>query len=85
MSPKRRKTKRKPPSWRKVVNALIKICYRVRNKRGSHITLIPKCTETHERTSAIQVPRHKELKPGTLHTILARANLTKNEFYSLDC
>jgi len=62
---------------------LIKICYQVANKRGDHITLAPKCASRPDRTCPLIVPMHRELKRGTLMTILARASLSKEEFVSL--
>ena len=70
-------------SWRDVVKVLEKICYRLASQKGSHVTLIPKCASLSERKLPVVVPRHNELKPGTFNTILARVNLSKNEFIDL--
>jgi len=83
MTGKRHKPTRRVWSWREVTKVLVKVCYRVVNKKGSHITLVPKCTSAKERTLPLQVPKHEELKPGTFNTIIARANLSKVEFFAL--
>lgn len=83
MTGKKHKPTRRVWSWRQVVKVLVKVCYRVANQKGSHITLVPKCASTRERTLPLQVPRHNELKPGTFNSIIARANLSKVEFLSL--
>jgi len=83
MTGKKHKPTRKVWSWRDVVKVLLKVCYRVANQRGSHITLVPKCASSKERTLPLQVPRHHELKPGTFNSIIARANLSRAEFFAL--
>jgi predicted RNA binding protein YcfA (HicA-like mRNA interferase family) len=70
-------------SWREVVKVLIKICYRLANQKGSHVTLVPKCASEPGRTLPVIVPRHNELKLGTFNSILARVNLSKEEFVDL--
>jgi len=83
MTEKKHKSTRRVWSWRQVVKVLVKVCYRVANQKGSHITLVPKCRAVQERTLPLQVPRHHELKPGTFNSIIARANLSKVEFLNL--
>ena len=70
-------------SWREVLKAFLKVCYRVANQKGSHITIIPKCVSAHDRTLPVTIPKHNEIKRGTLSSILARGNITKIEFINL--
>lgn len=65
-----------------LVKVLTKICYQVTNKRGDHVTLAPKI-QNPDRTCPLIVVMHKEIKPGTLMTTLARASLSKEEFINL--
>ena len=83
MTGKKHQPTRRIWSWREVVKVLLKVCYHVANQKGSHITLVPKCVSMKERTLPLQVPKHRELKPGTFNSIIARANLSKVEFLAL--
>lgn len=66
-----------------LLRVLTVICYQVINKRGDHVTLGPKRASNPDRTCLLVIPMHKELKIGTLMTILARASLSKDEFVKL--
>lgn len=70
-------------SGHQLLGVLTAICYQVRNKKGDHVTLGPKHTSNSDRACLLTVPMHKELKIGTLMTILARASLSKEEFVKL--
>jgi predicted RNA binding protein YcfA (HicA-like mRNA interferase family) len=70
-------------SGREMIKVLTKICYRLSNRRGSHVTLTPKCSSGQDRTCPLVIPLHRELKRGTMMTILARALLSREEFLNL--
>jgi len=80
---KRQKFRLPAVSGRQMIKVLMKICYRVVNKKGDHITLSPKCASERYRSSRLIIPLHKELKKGTIMTILARADISKKEFIRL--
>jgi predicted RNA binding protein YcfA (HicA-like mRNA interferase family) len=63
-------------SWREVVKALNRAGYRVVRQRGSHIFVA-------KDDVVVPVPRHSEIKRGTLMAIIAEAGMTKDEFLSL--
>ena len=65
-------------SGKELAKILISICYRLANRKGSHITLIRQGSYP-----PVTVPLHSELKRGTLMSILARANLSRTEFLEL--
>jgi predicted RNA binding protein YcfA (HicA-like mRNA interferase family) len=48
----------------------------VARQRGSHIYLV-------KDENVVPVPRHDEIKRGTLQAIIAEAGLTKKEFLEL--
>lgn len=61
-------------SAREVLRALAKAGFEVVAQRGSHIRL----KANHAgRTRIVVVPNHAELTPGTLHSILRQAGLTR--------
>lgn len=65
-------------SGRALVRALEKIGFVVKRQRGSHIVL------RREKTPArVVVPDHKNLRVGTLRTILNSAGLTVEELLEL--
>lgn len=70
-------------SGHQLIKVLTKICYRIANRKGDHVILVPKCTSSSDRIRSLTVPMHRELKIGTLMTILARASLSKSEFIAL--
>ena len=57
-------------SGREVVKALHRIGFVVDHQRGSHIFL-----HNLEKNISIIVPNHKEVKKGTLYSILKKANI----------
>jgi predicted RNA binding protein YcfA (HicA-like mRNA interferase family) len=63
-------------SWREVVKALNRAGYRVVRQRGSHIFVA-------KDDVVVPVPRHDEIKRGTLMAIIAEAGMTKEEFLRL--
>ena len=65
-------------SWREVVRALSKKGFIVLRQRGSHISMAS--ADNKRRTI---IPRHDEIKPGTLLDIIEQAGLTKEEFIEL--
>ena len=65
-------------SGRQVVKALRRIGFVVDHQRGSHIFM-----HNLEKNISVIVPLHKELKKGTLHSILKKVNLTIEELKEL--
>lgn len=65
-------------SGKEVIRALRRIGYAVDHQRGSHIFL-----HNLERNISIVIPNHKELRKGTLHSILKKANLSIKELKQL--
>ena len=61
-----------------LVKTLRRLGYYVDHQRGSHIFL-----HNLELNKSIVVPKHKELKKGTLHNILKKAGLTVEELQNL--
>ncbi len=57
-------------SGREVVKALHRIGFVVDHQRGSHVFL-----HNLEKNISIIVPNHKEIKKGTLNSILKKANI----------
>jgi predicted RNA binding protein YcfA (HicA-like mRNA interferase family) len=67
-------------SGRDTVAALQRIGYVVMRQKGSHIRLRH---PTDSRRVPVTVPDHKELKSGTLRTIIRDAGLSVEEFRDL--
>lgn len=65
-------------SGREVVKALRRIGYVVDHQRGSHIFL-----HNLEKNISVVVPVHKELKKGTLNSILKKAGITIKDLNKL--
>ncbi|MEM3017283.1 MAG: type II toxin-antitoxin system HicA family toxin [Candidatus Bathyarchaeia archaeon] len=63
-------------SWRDVLRALQKVGFRPVRQRGSHILLS-------DNRNIVVIPRHDEIKPGTLLSIIDQAKLTREEFLKL--
>jgi predicted RNA binding protein YcfA (HicA-like mRNA interferase family) len=61
-------------SGRQLVKALRRTGFTVDHQRGSHIFL-----HHLERNVSVVVPLHKELKKGTLHSILKKAGLSLDD------
>ena len=65
-------------SGREVVKALRRIGFVVDHQRGSHIFL-----HNLEKNISIVVPNHKEIKKGTLNSILKKTDITIDELKEL--
>jgi predicted RNA binding protein YcfA (HicA-like mRNA interferase family) len=65
-------------SGREVVKALHRIGFVVDHQRGSHIFL-----HNLEKNISIVVPNHKEIKKGTLNSILKKANINIKDLKDL--
>jgi predicted RNA binding protein YcfA (HicA-like mRNA interferase family) len=65
-------------SGREVVKALHRIGFVVDHQRGSHIFL-----HNLEKNISIVVPNHKEVKKGTLYSILKKANINIKDLKEL--
>lgn len=61
-----------------LVRALRRLGFYIDHQRGSHIFL-----HNLEKNITVIVPNHKELKKGTLHSILKKAGLTIDELKKL--
>jgi predicted RNA binding protein YcfA (HicA-like mRNA interferase family) len=65
-------------SGREMVKALHRIGFVVDHQRGSHIFL-----HNLEKNISIIVPNHKEIKKGTLNSILKKANISIKDLKEL--
>jgi predicted RNA binding protein YcfA (HicA-like mRNA interferase family) len=65
-------------SGREVVKALHRIGFVVDHQRGSHVFL-----HNLEKNMSVVVPDHKELKKGTLNSILKKAGITVEQLKEL--
>ena len=65
-------------SGREVVKALHRIGFIIDHQRGSHIFL-----HNLEKNISIIVPNHKEIKKGTLNSILKKANISIKDLKEL--
>jgi predicted RNA binding protein YcfA (HicA-like mRNA interferase family) len=65
-------------SGRECVRALERAGYKVRRQTGSHIILTRE-----EPPTLLTVPDHRNIKPGTLRSIIRQAELTVEEFVDL--
>jgi predicted RNA binding protein YcfA (HicA-like mRNA interferase family) len=65
-------------SGREVVKALHRIGFVVDHQRGSHVFL-----HNLEKNISIIVPNHKEIKKGTLNSILKKANISIKDLKEL--
>jgi predicted RNA binding protein YcfA (HicA-like mRNA interferase family) len=68
----------RPFSGREVVKALRRVGFVVDHQRGSHIFL-----HNLEKNISVVVPAHKELKKGTLNSILKKAGITVKDLKKL--
>ena len=71
-------TKLPPVSGQECVRALERAGFRFLRQTGSHIHL-----RHDDPFRQLSVPNHKELKPGTLRTIIRAAGMTVEEFVDL--
>ena len=65
-------------SGKDIIKALRRLGFIVDHQRGSHIFL-----HNLDKNQTILVPNHRELKKGTLHNILKKAQLTIEELKEL--
>lgn len=65
-------------SGRQLVKALHRLGFVVDHQRGSHVFL-----HNLERNISVIVPDHKEIKKGTLHSILKKAGLSFEDLQRL--
>ena len=65
-------------SGREVVKALHRLGFVVDHQRGSHIFLY-----NLERNISVVIPNHKELKKGTLNSILKKVGITVEDLKEL--
>jgi predicted RNA binding protein YcfA (HicA-like mRNA interferase family) len=65
-------------SGNQVVKALRRIGYVVDHQRGSHIFM-----HNLEKNISVTVPQHKELKKGTLNSIIKKVGITIDELKKL--
>jgi predicted RNA binding protein YcfA (HicA-like mRNA interferase family) len=65
-------------SGREVIKALRRIGFVVDHQRGSHVFL-----HNLEKNISVVVPDHKELKKGTLNSILKKAGITVEQLKEL--
>jgi len=65
-------------SWRDVTTVLEKVGFIFHRQRGSHMVYYhPETNRT------VVVPRHRDIKHGTLRVILKEAELSREEFLKL--
>jgi predicted RNA binding protein YcfA (HicA-like mRNA interferase family) len=67
-------------SSRECIRALEKAGFYVERQKGSHIIMV---RDEPPPSLTIVVPNHKELKKGTLRTIIRQSGLTVDEFKNL--
>jgi len=65
-------------SGREIIKALHRIGFVVDHQRGSHIFL-----HNLEKNISVVVPSHKEIKKGTLNSILKKANISIKDLQEL--
>lgn len=67
----------KPLSYRQIKRKLEKAGFEVIHQRGSHVKFV---RENQDEVRTVMVPNHREVKIGTLRSILRHAGLTADEF-----
>ena len=67
----------KPLSYRQIKRKLEKVGFVVIHQRGSHVKFV---RESQDEVRTVMVPNHREVKIGTLRSILRHAGLTPDEF-----
>jgi len=65
-------------TWQQVVRTLERAGFVFDRQRGSHMVY-----HHLETNRTVVVPRHREIKTGTMREILREANLTREEFLKL--
>ena len=66
-------------SYKKLIKVLTKLGFTPRRQSGSHIVL----TRKEPKYMAVSVPKHKEIKKGTLRAILNQIDLDVDELNEL--
>ncbi len=61
-------------SWQDIAKALQKAGFSLDRQRGSHMVFVHSGTNR-----MVVVPRHSELKPGTVRAILREAGLSRDQ------
>ena len=61
-----------------MMRALRKAGFEIYRQRGSHVTLVNEFSD-----KQVTIPMHKTLKPGTLHSILRQAGISRGELKKL--
>ena len=69
-----------PLSYRQIKRKLEKAGFRLVQQRGSHVKFV---RESQGEVRTVMVPNHREVKVGTLRSILRHAGLTPDEFDEL--
>jgi predicted RNA binding protein YcfA (HicA-like mRNA interferase family) len=64
-------------SGKEICRILAKFGFTEVRKRGSHIVMQKKLTET---TITVPIPDHKEIKTGTLLSIIRQSGVPRSEF-----
>ena len=67
----------KPLSYRQIKRKLEKAGFILVQQRGSHVKFV---RESQHEVRTVMVPNHREVKIGTLRSILRHAGLTPDEF-----
>jgi len=62
-------------SGREVVKIFMRLGWEIARQRGSHIILVKE-----KYIATLSVPNHREVARGTLRSLIARADLTIEEF-----
>ena len=67
----------KPLSYRQIKRKLEKAGFTLIQQRGSHVKF---ARESQDEVRTVMVPKHREVKTGTLRSILRHTGLTADEF-----
>lgn len=67
----------KPLPYRQIKRKLEKAGFTIVHQRGSHVKFV---SESENEVRTVIVPNHREIRVGTLRTILRHAGLTPDEF-----
>ena len=67
----------KPFPYRQIKRKLEKAGFTIVHQRGSHVKFV---RESANEVRTVIVPNHREIRVGTLRTILRHAGLTPDEF-----
>ncbi|MDE0637950.1 MAG: type II toxin-antitoxin system HicA family toxin [Candidatus Poribacteria bacterium] len=70
----------KPLSYRQIKRKLEKAGFVLIHQRGSHVKFV---RESQNEVCTVMVPNHREVKVGTLRSIIRHAGLTLDEFERL--